>query len=233
MAVTCTGRIDESGSLGLELAETASRDGTTPPSIHIRAVNEGLAQRHVPGISAGMLLVTVNGVAISGVPYDTVLEMLGQRPLELGLAESPHKLPAAFKATTATVHAASRWRAKAQRSAAQQRSAGAAQAAAPAAAPAPAPPPAAVAAWARPEPEPEPEPEPMFEPQPQHAAAAEPEVLGVGLGAPDDGAMSAEEAELQRATFDYFKSHEEDLTQLELTRLLDAADYEVGLTIYH
>ena len=123
MAVTCTGRIDESGSLGLELAETASRDGTTPPSIHIRAVNEGLAQRHVPGISAGMLLVTVNGVAISGVPYDTVLEMLGQRPLELGLAETPHKLPAAFKATTATVHAASRWRAKAQRSAAQQRSA--------------------------------------------------------------------------------------------------------------
>ena len=96
MAVTCTGRIDESGSLGLELAETASRDGTTPPSIHIRAVNEGLAQRHVPGISAGMLLVTVNGVAISGVPYDTVLEMLGQRPLELGLAETPHKLPAGW-----------------------------------------------------------------------------------------------------------------------------------------
>jgi len=226
--VTCTGRIDESGSLGLELAETASRDGTTPPSIHIRAVNEGLARRHVPGISVGMLLVTVNGVAISGVPYDTVLEMLGQRPLELGLAETPHKLPAAFKATTATVHAASRWRAKAQRSAAQQRSAGAAQAAAPAAAPAP--PPAAVAAWARPEPEPEPEPEPMFEPQ---HAVAEPEVLGVGLGAPDDGAMSAEEAELLRATFDYFKSHEEDLTQLELTRLLDAADYEVGPTVYN
>lgn len=57
-----------------------------------------------------MLIVTVNGQSVEGMGYDDVVGMLGSRPVELGLAPSPHNLPAAFSTSISTAMMAQKWK---------------------------------------------------------------------------------------------------------------------------
>ena len=227
VAVTCTGTIREQGPLGLELADTID-PRTGEATTHIQKISaDGLAGAALPDMQVGMLIVSVNGQVVEGMPYDTVVGMLGSRPVEIGLAPSPHNLPAAFSSSMATIKAATKWKSKTRRSRAAtantlqstvmremptaavsaaapmrrgrsatlQASAGPEKVAAYTSA-------AAQDSWAR-----QPEPEPELE---QRALAPGEE---------------KDRSALKKAAFDYFKGDDEMLSETELSRLLDAADY--------
>jgi hypothetical protein len=228
--VTSRGTITQQGSLGLELAETI--DGASQLStIHIQKILPGsLAAASIPGLQVGMLLVTVDKGPVDGAPYDQVLAKLGTRPVELGFAMSPYKLPESLTNTMGVAMAASKWRTRAKTTSLEQTAqqvqakpspkvrqsasqpemrvssrtkvenvhAGASAASIAAYKQA-----AAADSWAQPEPEPEPEPE-----QP---------ILSLQ--------ETQDRDHLKQAAFDYFKGDDEMLSEVELTRLLDAADY--------
>ena len=84
------GRIEENGPLGLMLCDTRSPAGYS--HVHVNSVTpDGEAARAVPGLVAGMVLVTVDGDRVS--TYEQVLEKLQWRPVTLGFAYSPFELP--------------------------------------------------------------------------------------------------------------------------------------------
>jgi hypothetical protein len=75
-----------------ELREAVTAKGS---SIHAHAVqSNGAAARAIPALSAGMLLVSVNGERVVNMPYSDVLGKIIQRrrPLALGFCPSPYEL---------------------------------------------------------------------------------------------------------------------------------------------
>ena len=227
---TCFGTITAKGSIGLELAETVDQISKTP-TVHVQHIMPGsLAANHIPGLMVGMILVTVDcnppssEEFVIGMPYKEVLRKLTTRPVALGFGLSPFKLPAALTSALGTANMAARWRShprtrehtstleqtpQAGRTLSQvaettstkteqgYRTTSTNE------------------SWA-PVPEPEPEPEaklPVERAPTMPSMPSKPELR--------------DPQRVKQAAFNFFKGDDEILSEVELARLLDAADYEV------
>lgn len=229
---SCFGTIKVEGALGLQLAETIDPRSKTR-TVHVQQIIPGgLAARHIPGLMVGMILVTVDCnppsavESVVGLPYTQVLEKLSARPIALAFGLSPYNLPAALSQSMGVATFANRWKSRTRartnsrtltqtpterrtltsvaesahihtEQTVQQFSASDEAARGYMST-------SAGESWA-PVPEPEPEPEPALK-----------------MPLISD---SKDQEELKKAAFDFFKGDDELLSEVELARLLDAADY--------